>query len=373
MHILMIIGIILLFALLIGSLFEMYWWVTGLLALLMFDTAFNKYRDNKLTDEQWRLKHPDKTERKISFVSTALFSLVGIIFCLISYSSFNLQTEKAHRDIERVSQLNEKEQKIFDERFQEYMKKESPDETSSRRKAWEDVDKILRTDAEAERKAAEEQKAREEEERRLAEEEKARLAAEQKAREEEERRLAEEEKARLAAEQKAREEEERRLAEEQKTREAESVKTSEMASLSDSLSDKEYLENIQPFAVADYLKNDSGIRGPLANGSTENLNNYAFRMQSLAQMVNDNNNNTSRAVAIYFKCEGELAAAYSRLNRDDKGIFETGISSINVITLTLNRNKAEEKIKKIAEECGADLSDYYEEELIKWVKSFINL
>ncbi len=229
MHILMIIGIILLFALLIGSLFEMYWWVTGLLALLMFDTAFNKYRDNKITDEQWRLKHSDKTERKISFVSTALFSLVGIIFCLISYSSFNLQTEKAHRDIERVSQLNEKERKIFDERFQEYMKKESPDETSSRRKALEDVDKILRAEAEAERKAAEEQKAREEEE--------------------------------------------RRLAEEQKTREAESVKTSEMASLSDSLSDKEYLENIQPFAVADYLKNDSGIRGPLANGSTENLNN----------------------------------------------------------------------------------------------------
>ncbi len=89
-------------------------------------------------------------------------------------------------------------------------------------------------------------------------------------------------------------------------------------------------------------------------------------------MVNDDNNKTSRAVAIYFKCEGELAAAYSRLNRDDKGIFETGISSINVVTLTLNRNKAKEKIKKIAEECGADLSDYYEEELIKWVKSFIN-
>lgn len=517
MCLLQLIGIILLFAFVVMLLWEgifEYWWVGGLLALFMFDNAFGKYKDSKLTDEQWKAKYPNETERGDSKGSIVLFTVVGLIFCVMAYSPFYFQAQAEKRDIERISRLSVEEQEIFNEQFKEHMQGSNPNEASARRQALEEMDKILLAKAEAEQKAREEaeenrkniervnqlsdvnmdyfnerfqaylnnamdensarKKALADVDTKIAEEEKEKqrlaewgdkvqvkdylesiqpfalvnylehklknggidslknyanimqtlaqsqqnkqgeasnqvaiyfaceaelelftkkedsldsfietsrkreaaqekireMAAwcgadlsshvdheilrqiEQNALEEERRKVAEaeakrkaeaEEKARLAAEKAAREEEQK------------------VAAWGDKPQLKRYLEGIQPFALTNFIKNRSGITGPLANGEIKDLQNHAFAMQALAQSQQNKPNEASRQVAIYFDCESELASHYASLKKGGIGL----ISGAQLPGTYSRQNEAEKKIREMAAWCGADLSDFAEEEIVK--------
>ena len=171
--------------------------------------------------------------------------------------------------------------------------------------------------------------------------------------------------------------EKNRLIAEQKAREQEVIRNSsktdlkEIANLTADTSVKNYLEKIQPFALANFTKNVSGIIGPLENGSTKNLEKYVFAMILLSQSQRENNTSASRAVAAYFKSEANLAAVYSEFNRDNKGLFDKVLMLPFIAESESNREKAEENVLKIADECGADLSNYAETEAVKRILKFI--
>ncbi len=238
------------------------------------------------------------------------------------------EAEKIQKNIERANQLNGYEKELFYSKFQEYITS-GLDENSAREKALAEVDAMLAAQAEAERKAAEEEQAR--------------LVAEQKAREEEQRRLAEAEKAR-------REEEQR------------------IAAWGDKAQVKNYLENIQPFAFVDFVKGQSGITGPLANGEVKALANHAWVMSVAAQSQKNKPSEVCRQVAIYFACESELAQHYASVKKDKRGaldLVDTALSGAQLPETYSRQNDAEKKIREIANWCGADLSNFIETEMIR--------
>ena len=173
------------------------------------------------------------------------------------------------------------------------------------------------------------------------------------------------------------ESERNRLAAEQKAREKEVAKSSAGAelekatNLSDNVSAKEYLETIQPFALENFTKNLSGIIGPLENGSSKNLEEYAFKMALLAQSQMERKTSISRAVAAYFESRASLAAAYAEFNSDKKGLFDKALISPIIYEFSNKCSETEENIRKIADDCGADLSDYAETEALKRVLKVI--
>lgn len=175
----------------------------------------------------------------------------------------------------------------------------------------------------------------------------------------------------IAENREAVESERNRLAAEQKVREKEVAKSSASAelekatNLSDNVSAKEYLETIQPFALENFTKNLSGIIGPLENGSSKNLEEYAFKMALLAQSQLERKTTIKRAVATYFESRASLAAAYAEFNSDKKGLFDKALVLPIIYEFSNQCSDAEENIRKIADDCGADLSDYAETEAIK--------
>ena len=175
----------------------------------------------------------------------------------------------------------------------------------------------------------------------------------------ENREAVESERNRLAAEQKAREE---KIAKSSANAELEKA-----TNLSNNVSAKEYLETIQPFALENFTKNLSGIIGPLENGSSKNLEKYAFKMALLAQNQLKRNTSINRAVAAYFESRSNLAAAYAELNSDKKGLLDKAFVLPIVYEFSNQCSEAEENIRKIADDCGADLSYYAETEALKRV------
>ena len=245
------------------------------------------------------------------------------------------ESEKIQKNIERANQLSGYEQEIFYSKFQEGINS-GLDENSAREKALAEVDAMLAAQAEAERKAREEEQAR--------------LAAEQKAREEEQRRAAEAEKAR-------REEEQR------------------VAAWGDKAQVKRYLEEIQPFALVDYVKGQSGITGPLANGEVKALVNHAFAMAWLAESQQNKPSEVCRQVAIYFACESELARHYASVKKDKDDVLDIvgGVSSgAKLPEIYSKQNAAEKKIREIADWCGADLSNFIETEIFRQIRKRLN-
>lgn len=168
-----------------------------------------------------------------------------------------------------------------------------------------------------------------------------------------------------------------RLTAEQKARAQEVARSSagadlkDVASFSSDTSVKNYLEKLQPFALANFTKNVSGIIGPLENGSVKNLEKYSLAMMALAQVQQDNNTPAGRAVAAYFENESLLANAYAEFNREDKGFLGKVFMLPLIAECKINRNTAEENLRKIADEHGADLSDYAETEAIKRFLNFV--
>ena len=145
----------------------------------------------------------------------------------------------------------------------------------------------------------------------------------------------------------------------------------DLANFSDDTSVKTYLEKIQPFALANFTKNVSGIIGPLENGSVKNLNKYAAAMMALAQVQRDNNNSASRAVADYFESESLLAAVYAEFDREDMGFLDKVAITPLIAEYKIKCAAAEENLRKTADKHGADLSDYAETEAIKRFLNFV--
>ena len=329
-----------------------HWWIGGLFALFMFSNAFDRYKESKLTDEQWHAKYPDKTERNDSKGSIILFSVVGLIFCVAAYFPIYQQAEAEKRDIERVSQLSAEERKIFDEHFQEHMQEKNSDEVSARKQALEDVDKILLSKAEAERKARE----AEEENRKNIElvnqlsdvnrnyfdekfqeyinnsmgENSARkkvltdVDAMLKAQAEEERKAAEEEQARLIAEQKAREEEQARLAAEQKSREE---------------TERKALEQSQPVTVA---------QGFISIESLESVNENVLADQVI-EYINANPDKKGRLISYIFNLEllsNRYNAEIERISHSDGEAIANSIPLIDGLIVDKSWNSITEGYKR---------------------------
>lgn len=162
---------------------------------------------------------------------------------------------------------------------------------------------------------------------------------------------------------------------EQKKREEKIASTSvdknleQAAKLSADTSTKEYLESIQPFALADLIKKVCGIIGLLEDSSNERLDKYIMAMLLLAENERDRNTAISRDVATYFEYEAQIAAAYASM--EDKGLTEKAVTYAMIYKLGREQSKVEEKIQAVAKNCGADLSSYAETETIRRIINIV--
>lgn len=166
------------------------------------------------------------------------------------------------------------------------------------------------------------------------------------------------------------------LASEQKKREEMLANTSaekdlaKAAVLPDNASTKDYLESIQPFALADLTRKVSGIMGLLEDGSVRGLEDYIIAMTLLADNERARNTAISRDVARYFEYEAEIAAVHVAVEK--QGFMEKIASLAIVYELGNEKDEVEEKIRATAKDCGADLSSYAETETIRRIISVIN-
>ena len=352
-----IVGIIILLVILYNAwdyLFYVIGGIFGLLGLLSIWMAKDWNDEQKLSDEQWHAKYPDKNERG----GSPFFALVlSMIFLGICGLSLKYQTESWHNptliaqeaaekqkklqeeeqakiekeqaeiekklqeNLERANNLSGEEKNLYDTKFQEYLNAGN-DENSSREKSLADVDEMIQQKQKAEQE---------------------RLEAERKARE------AEEKAQRLA--------------------QAEQEKIARWGNKADV---KEYLEKTQPFAVTDFIQSQAGITGPLANGEVKALATHAFFMDAMAQRASKDipkYGEIARQVAIYFDCESKIAQFYYQLKKDNKNTLDKVVGVIGTGAQTPDAYKqqsaAEDEIEAAAKWCGADLSSFYEQEAIK--------
>lgn len=166
-----------------------------------------------------------------------------------------------------------------------------------------------------------------------------------------------------------------KLASEQKKREEKLANTSaekdleKITSAVNDASTKDYLETIQPFALADLIKKATGIIGLFEEGSSGGRENYIMAMTLLADNERARNTAISRDVARYFEYEAQIAAAYS-------GMYNSGLGT-KVVTgyiiwqLNAEQKEVEERIRKTAEDCGADLSNFAVTETVRRIVSVV--
>lgn len=168
---------------------------------------------------------------------------------------------------------------------------------------------------------------------------------------------------------------EERLASEQKKREEKFANTSaekdleKAAKLSANTSTKEYLESIQPFALADLSRKVCGIIGLFEDGSNAGLEKYVAVMLMLAENERSRRTNISLDVAKYFEYEAQIAAAH--ISTDDAGLMDTAVTYALILKLNLEQSDISDKIRAVAKECGADLSSYAETETIRRIINVI--
>ena len=166
-----------------------------------------------------------------------------------------------------------------------------------------------------------------------------------------------------------------KLASEQKKREEKLSNTSaekdleKITSAVNNSSTKDYLETIQPFALADLIKKATGIIGLFSESSTGGLENYIAAMTLLADNERSRNTAISRDVAKYFEYEAQIAAAYASMN--DSGLGAKVVTGYIIWQLNQEENEVEEKIRKTAEDCGADLSNYAVTETVRRIVNVV--
>ena len=166
-----------------------------------------------------------------------------------------------------------------------------------------------------------------------------------------------------------------KLASEQKKREEKLTNTSaekdleKITSTVNNSSTKDYLETIQPFALADLVQKATGIVGLFQEGSTAGLENYIMAMTLLADNERSRNTAISRDVARYFEYEAQIAAAYAVMK--NMGIVEKAATGYIIYQLNQEENEVENKIRKVAEDCGADLSSYAVTETVRRIVNVV--
>ena len=168
---------------------------------------------------------------------------------------------------------------------------------------------------------------------------------------------------------------EERLASEQKKREEKFATSSaekdlaKAAKLSADTSTKEYLESIQPFALADLVRKVCGIMGLFEDGSNAGLEKYAMTMSMLADNERSRRTDISHYVSKYFEYEAQIAAAH--ISTDDAGLMDTAVTYALILKLNLEQSDISDKIRAVAKDCGADLSSYAETETIRRIISVL--
>gem|GEM_PF-3201919 len=346
----------------IGSViaFVVYWWKKRQARLSAGENYF----------EDVTYKAISKQKRFIGLASVGLF----IFFVAVVGNPTLLATpeEVAQWEAERevYRQKKAEEEKLAAE------KKAEEEKLAAEKKAEEE--KLAAEKKAEEEKLAAEKKAEEEklaaqkaEEEKLAAEKKAeeeKLAAEKKA---EEEKLAAEKKAeeeKLAAEKKAREEQE-------KAQQLAKLEAERLKNWGDKAALKNYLEEQQPFAKVNYLKNKAGITGPLVNGDVKDLATYAMMMTFFRPKV-DNPTEVGRQLNIYYNAEVGLAIGWYNLKKEQKGFLEGVLTkagaTAELTQMYQEQSKAEDKIREMAEWSGADLSRFHETEEIKAILKAIS-
>ena len=172
-----------------------------------------------------------------------------------------------------------------------------------------------------------------------------------------------EQKTRLATEQKARE---KKLGETSAGNDLEKATT-----WANKASDKDYLENLQPFALANLIKKASGILGLFQDSDTASLENYAMAMSLLAQQEKERNTPISRDVALYFEYEAQISAVYANMDNKNLGLLDKAAALAIAYKLSGEQEEVEERIRKVADSCGADLSSYAETEAIRRIVNIL--
>ncbi len=169
---------------------------------------------------------------------------------------------------------------------------------------------------------------------------------------------------------------EAKLASEQKKLEEKFSNTStekdleKAAKISANASNKEYLESIQPFALADLVRKVCGIMGLFEDGTNAGLEKYTMTMSVLAENERSRNTPISRDVAKYFEYEARIAAAHIYAD-DAEGLVDTAVTYALILKLNLEQSEVEDKIRADAKNFGADLSSYAETETIRRIINVI--
>lgn len=347
--------------------------IFGLLGLLAFLIAWNDHKASLLTDEEFKAKYPEQTERRNSCKT---FLVLGIIFCALSTGAFLFQTTWSEVPVQTKFSLSEIKSLSDDELTEKIQVVETNLESNST-KYWlannlhdllgilvglgviiliasliffraftpaifvgvlilfivgslsGDLKKSAQSEEltalKHERSARQDKKAEEE---KLAAEraEQAKVEQEKLAAEKTEQEKNSAEQARIAAEQKAEQD--------------------KISRWGDKVQVKNYLEKTQPFALANGIKNESGIIGSLVGGEVKELKTPAFYMSALAAGAKKTNTEVVRQVAIYFECKAQLANAYATAKNDKRGVADRVFSGKDIFELNPSKIKLKKKFAK---------------------------